>query len=32
MEAELVLMTKEEAEKGPVGLGRAEPEPLPEPK
>lgn len=32
VEAELILMTREEAEKSPAGLGRAEPEPLPEPK
>ena len=32
MEAELILVTAEEAEKGPAGKGREEPDPLPEPK
>jgi hypothetical protein len=31
VEVELQLLTAEEAEKTPVGLGRKEPEPLPEP-
>jgi len=32
VEAELNLVTAEETELSPVGLGRKEPEPLPEPK
>jgi Ferlin C-terminus len=32
IEAELHLLTQEEAEKAPVGLGRKEPEPLALPK
>ena len=32
MELELHLLTHEEAEKNPVGSGREQPEPLPEPK
>lgn len=32
MEAELHLLTGEEAERGPVGEGRNEPEPLEKPK
>jgi hypothetical protein len=32
VEAELQLMTAEEAEKNPVGEGRNEPEPLEKPK
>lgn len=32
MEAELHLLTGEEAERNPVGLGRNEPEPLEKPK
>ena len=32
VEAELHLVTAEEKEMSPVGLGRAEPEPLPPPK
>ena len=32
MELELHLLTQEEADKSPVGLGREQPEPLPEPK
>jgi len=32
VEAELHLLTAEEAEKSPVGLGRNEPEPLEKPK
>lgn len=32
VEAELKLLTAEEAEKIPAGRGREEPDPLPEPK
>lgn len=32
VELELSLLTKEEAENAPVGLGREEPDPLPLPK
>lgn len=32
MEAEIQLLTAEEAEKSPAGLGREAPDPLPEPK
>lgn len=32
VEAEIHLLTKEEAEKNPVGAGRGEPEPLEKPK
>ena len=32
MEAELILMTSEEAEKNPAGLGREEPDPLEKPQ
>lgn len=32
MEAEIVLMTADEAEKNPAGLGRDEPDPLEKPK
>lgn len=32
VEAEFQLLTVEEAEKSPVGLGRKEPEPLEKPK
>lgn len=32
VEAELHLMTTEEAEKHPAGLGRSEPDPLEKPK
>ena len=32
VEAELILMTGEEAEKSPAGLGREEPDPLEKPQ
>ena len=32
VEAELILMTGEEAEKSPAGLGRDEPDPLEKPQ
>ena len=32
VEAEMILMTEEEAEKNPAGYGRDEPDPLEKPK
>ena len=32
VEAELQLLTQEEADKSPAGRGREEPDPLPDPK